>query len=209
MTGSSYKSLNDISEEEVKKIQQEAWEPDVITCDVLEALYHGDHEAFREVYLHWRKPIYGLLLKLTGSDEDAEDITQDVFIKVWENHSKVDPSKNIKSLLYLIARHMAINHFEKRKVRENYATSIDNTDVNFENSYDIIVEKETRLLMQVALDRMPRQRKTIYQMSYEEGLDAGQIAEKLAISKASVYNQLSAARKDLKELLTLFMVLFV
>lgn len=199
---------NHVSDEEIKRVRDE-WGPDNISSEILEQLRLGSHEAYQTVYLYWRKPIYLLLLKLTGSDEDAEDITQDVFIKVWENHHKVDPAKNIKSLLYLIARHSAIKHFDKRKARNNYSSQTIPDEIDFESSYDIIVAKETALLKEAALSRMPKLRQRIYVLYVEEGMSAEDIARRLDIKKETVYNNMSIIRKEFSELLTLFLILFV
>jgi len=200
-------SLNNDSDD--NKDLKDVWKPGVIPSDVLESLRLGSHNAYQTVYLHWRKPVYHLLLKLTGSPADSEDITHDVFIKVWENHEKVDPTKNIKSLLYLIARHSAIKHFDKQKARDNYVGMADKDDIDFESSYDIAVAKETELLKEAKLLRMSEQRRTIYLLSVEEGLSADQIAQRVGASKDTVYTQLSAAKKELHELLSLFMIFFV
>lgn len=179
-----------------------------ISSETLNYLRLGSQEAYKTIYLRWRKPIYTLLLKLIGSKQDAEDITQDVFIKLWEYRGKVDPSKNIKTLLYLIARQSAIKHFEKHKAGKNYIHSAKLNELTVESSYDIIVAKELELLKEIALSRMPKQRSTIYRMSIEEGLKAEEIAEKIKISKESVYNQLSLARKDIKGIISLILLLF-
>lgn len=195
-------------EEELRKAKEE-WGTDNIPSEILESLRLGSHGAYQTVYLHWRKPIYLLLLRLTGSEADAEDITQDVFIKVWENHHKVDPEKNIKSLLYLIARHSAIKHFDKRKARDNYSTQTTADEIDFESSYDIVVAKETALLKEAALSRMPQLRRRIYIMYVEEGLSAEEIAKRLDIKKETVYNNMSIVRKEFNELLALFMIFFI
>ncbi len=178
----------------------------VVTANILEDLRNGSQDAFKSVYLHWRKPIYMLLLKLTGSDADAEDITQDVFIKLWENHHKVIPSKDIRSLLYVIARHSAYNHLDRKKTRYKYQGA---EEIDYENSYDIVVAKETELLKELALSRMSDQRRRIYRMNVEENLDAQHIADQLGLTRETVYNQVSAAKKDLRELISVFMLFFV
>ncbi len=181
----------------------------VVSTDILESLRGGSHDAYKAVYLQWRKPIYLLLLKLTGSPTDAEDIVQDVFVKLWENRHKVDPSKDIRTLLYLVARHSAINHFNRKKARDKYRHISPPDDVDYENSYDIVVAKETELLKEIALGRMSEQRRRIYRMNVEENLDASQIAEQLGLTRETVYNQISAAKKDIRELITVFLLLFV
>lgn len=181
----------------------------IISQDILASLRDGRQEAYKAVYLQWHKPVYMLLLKLTGSKSDAEDITHDVFIKLWENRHKVDPQRDVRALLYVIARRSALNHFDRRKTRDKYKRFVADDGVDYENSYEIVVAKETELLKELALSRMSEQRSRIYRMSVEENLSAAEIAEKLGISQGTVYNQISAAKKDIRELIALFMLLFV
>lgn len=187
-------------------LNEATFEPGDSGLKLLEALRDGSPEAYREVYLQWRKPLYGLLYKLTGSHEDADDVTQDVFIRLWENHHKVDPSRNIRALLYLIARQLALRLIKKRRIHENYTVDFEFDEINYEDSSDIIVAKEMELLKQIVLSRMSEQRRLIWQMNSEEGLSANRIAERLGLSVQTVYNQLSSARQELKELLACLLI---
>lgn len=199
--------MTEITREEIKAIRSKASDNGCIPPHVLQALRDGDHDAFRQVYVRWRKPIYNLLYKLTGSTTEADDITQDVFVNLWEIRTKIDPGKNIRTYLYLVARQSAIKHFQKQKARSNYATYTRFDDIDMNTSYDIIVAKEIELLKELALSRMPKQRQHIYNLYYNEGLTNDEIASQLQITKESVYNQLSIARRDLREILALVLFL--
>ena len=181
---------------------------DFVTSDILKRLKEGSKDAFQAVYLQWRKPVYLLLLKLTGSKADAEDISQDVFVKLWENHEKIDPAKNIKSLLYLIARQSAFNHFDRKKTRKSYSSNAtaNGNSVDYESASDIIVAKEIELLKQITLSRMSEQRRKMYIMSVDENRGAAEIAQKLKVSKETVYNQISAAKKELRDIIAILLL---
>jgi RNA polymerase sigma-70 factor (ECF subfamily) len=173
----------------------------------LEALRDGSQEAFQTIYLQWRKPLFGLMLKLIGSRHDAEDITQEVFVRLWEIHDQVDPSRNIKGLIYLIARQLALKLIRKRRLHESYTVGFDFDEINYEDSSDIVVAKEMELLKQIVISRMSSQRQNIWKMS-EDGLAAGEIAGKMKLSTQTVYNQLSYIRSELRELLSLLIIFF-
>lgn len=176
--------------------------------DDLEALRKGDHRAYDKIYLRWRKPLFGFLYALMRSKDDAEDITQDVFINIWENRQKIDPSKNIKYYLYLIAKQSALKYFRKKKVHDGYVAYQKNNEFESFGSEEIVIAKELELLKDLALSRMPVYRRNIYKLNYEDGLSNEQIAQKLDISKETVYSQLSLARKQLKEIITMTVLLF-
>lgn len=180
-----------------------------ITAEVLTALRDGDHDAFRKVYLHYVTPIKDFLTILTRSEEEAEEITQDVFVNVWEKREKIDPRKSIKGYLYTIARNSALNLFEQRKVRSKYADSPLSKPDDYYASDEILIADETQLLIEIAVSRMPEQRRKIFELSRKEGLKSTEIAEKLALSRHTVDNHLAAAKKDIRELIALFLLLFI
>ncbi len=204
-----YDSLTDgLSEEDLRQTGNIVPPDDIITSDVLQRLREGDHESYRKVYLHWRKPVYKFLLNLTGTEEDADDITQEIFTVLWNYRDRIDPEKNIRSFLFLVARRAAYKSNRANMIRKRYADSVwGELSDNF-TSHDIVVEKETELLQQVLLQHMPPQQRKIFEMSNNEGLSAEEIAARIGIKRESVYNQLSKARKTLRDAL-LLLLLFV
>lgn len=179
-----------------------------ITPEDLELLKEGDHRIYDKVYLQWRKPIYNLLHKLTLSEAEALDITQDVFVNLWENRGNIDPAKDIKYYLYLVARQSAIKYFRRQKARVNYFSRSVWDEIDPNSSEDIVIAKEVELLREITLGRMPKQRRRIYELSLKDGMKNDQIAKELNISKETVANQLAMARRDLREVLGLFLILF-
>ncbi len=177
---------------------------------VLQALKEGNHDAYDEVYIRYRDPIYNFLKILTRSDVAAEEIAQEVFVNVWEKRDKINPAKNIKSYLYTIARNAALQYFNRQKVHGRF-TDFSAAAGNSESvsSEELVIAKETEILIEIALSRMPAQRRRVFEMSHYEGLSNEIIAEQLEISKSNVTSHLSNARKDIKEVLALFILLFI
>ena len=176
---------------------------DDVPFQLLQQLKNGDPKAYEDIYVHWRKPIYNFLLKLTGSESDSDDITQDIFVWLWESRSYIKPDKNFRAFLYLITRRMATKHFMKRKVRNNYALSGDFNHIDNYTSEDIVIEKELELLKDIIIYNMQPQRRKIFEMSHNLGMSDAAIAKELNLSMQTVYNQLSRARKEIKELLSI------
>ena len=181
-----------------------------ITSDVLLALKEGDHEAFREVYIHFKSPIKFFLRMLTRSDFEAEEITQEVFITLWEKHRNIDPGKNIKGYLYTIARNRVLKKLRDAKGMEGYGNLEDFNVADTESPPDdVLISREKEIIIRIAIEHMPAQRKRIMELCRYEGLSNEEIAVRLNISRQNVATHLTYARQDLKKVLTMLTALLM
>lgn len=194
--------MNDLNKKTVRSLSSLAGSS--ITADVLLALKEGDTKAFEQVYIHFYRPIYSFLLKLTGSEEDAGELTQVVFVNVWEKRCLIDPSRNIKHYLYTIAKNSALKLILRRKrivgeALEKHQDHIpDQTEATSE-----IETLEFRLLLGIALERMPKIRRQVF-LLYDKGYDNRQIALELNLSEQNAAKHLSRARKDIQNIFDRF-----
>lgn len=176
----------------------------------IEALQNGNHEAFEEIFLAYFDKVKCLLNGLLRSESDAEELTQDIFVKLWMNRQSINPSKTFSTYLYTIARNTALNYLKHKLVEENYKNSFNDLDVESADASDeILFAKEIRLLVEMTVCRMPAQRRRIYQMSREGGLSNSEIAEKLELSKKTVENQISLALQEIKRVISAFLIFFL
>ena len=196
--------------EEDKSTHQERVFPpdDLITSEVLAGLRDGDSESFQKIYLRWRKPIRNFIFSLQDSATEADDLTQDIFTALWNYREKIDPEKNISSFLFLVARRTVYSSFRTKQAHDRYAESVWPDESDPYTSHDMIVEKEAELLKRVLLQRMPAQQRKIFEMSHDEGLTPEDIADRLGVKRETVYNQLSKARKEIRDTVILLLVIF-
>lgn len=176
----------------------------------IEALQNGNHKAFEEVFLTYFDKVKFLLNGLLKSESDAEELAQDIFVKLWINRQSIDTNKSFNSYLYTIARNAALNYLKHKLVEENFKNNFNGVDAEQADSSDeILFAKEINLLIEMAVCRMPVQRKRIYQMSREKDISNNGIAEELGISKKTVENQLSLALQEIKRVISAFLVFFL
>lgn len=177
---------------------------------LLQALKEGSIDAFEQIYLMWRKPVFTLLYRITRSEEDAEDITQDVFAYLWNTHERVDPGKSLKAYVFLIAKRTAYRLLYRNNLKN---TSHSNVSVGYEseevNSHDLLVAEEIRMLTEYAIQKMPARQKEVYSLHYYENLSSADIAERLNISQENVRKNLQHAKKHLKEIIAFVLTVFL
>ena len=174
----------------------------------VEQLREGDHQAFSRIFSAFYLPVRNFLNLLTHSMDDAEEICQELFAKVWQNRKNLDPSKNFRAYLYTIARHETYDFFKRQKLIDAQAYQSWQADADG-CADEIIIAKETELLINLAVSRMPKQRRRIFELSRFEGMSNAEIAKQLNIRKNAVEKQLSYAMKDIREVLTAFLILFI
>ena len=178
--------------------------------EILVALKGGDHKAFEVIFVTYFNKVKYFINGLVKSESDAEELAQEVFVKLWVNRESIVIEKSFSSYLYVMARNAAFNFLKSKFVRDSYLND-QSYQSNEESvtSDDVMVAKETELLLKIIVSKMPEQRRRIYEMSRNQGLKNDEIAAKLNISKKTVENQLSLALKELRQVFSSFLVLFV
>ena len=195
-----------LSEETTRSIRSITPPDEIITSDILRRLREGDHASFEQIYLHWRKPVCKFVFNLIGTEEEADDITQEIFTVLWNYRERIDPERNIRSFLFLVARRIAYKSNRASRIRQKYVNSVWMEQSDPSTSHDLVVEKELELLQQALVRRMPAGQRKIFELSHNEGLSAEEIADRLGIKRESVYNQLSKARKALRDAILLLLL---
>ncbi|WP_295935967.1 RNA polymerase sigma factor [uncultured Alistipes sp.] len=181
---------------EIKRIES-------LNKQVLVDLRMGSHDAFSRVYLLYIDNLVAFLQMLLKSQHEAEEIAQEVFIRIWETRADIDPEKNIKSYIFTFAKRMAIDRMRHRVVVKKYLADafVTSDPTSMAPDQQIIVkEKEVECL--AAIDSMPPKQREIFVMSRFDELTDDELAEKFQISKRTVQAHLYNANKYLKEFLT-------
>lgn len=175
----------------------------------LKELAGGSRKAFEVLYMTYAPRVEYFLRGLLKNDLEAEDITQDIFYKIWSNRETIVRIDSFKSYLFRMAKNAVCNHYSHLLVKENYI-EIEKDKQDYE---DLIEEKihaeDLELLIVMSIEKMPPQRKKIFKMSRFEHLSNDEIALQLNISKRTVESHISQAMSDLRKLLVLYVITFL
>ena len=167
---------------------------------VILRLQKGDSDAFRELYNQYHQPLYHYVLRFVKSPALAEDVLQDVFLKIWEIRSRIDPELSFKAYLYRISRNSVFKLLKKIAVDENLRTQVLRQFSQSVADADLkVLWQQYEALLQAAINRLPPQRQKVFKLCREEGKSYEQVAEELGISRNTVKEHMVLAMKLIRE----------
>ena len=154
----------------------------------------GDQTAFTAIFDHYSPRIFAFVLKMSKSQTVAEDITQEIFLKLWNSREKFPEIKSYNAYIYSMAFNFAINYIKKNSWESSKLSLLkDNFNDHSNITEETIDFNESKLLLLQAIQQLPPQKKIIYKLNREEGLTLEQIAEKMQLSRNTVRNHLAEA----------------
>ena len=173
--------------------------------DLLRQLIRGDIAGY-EVLFHKYYPTFFAFIKgMTKETAVAEDIAQNIFMKVWLNREKLDAAKSIRNYLFVLAKHEIYNYFRTKSrtfttLKEAIAQTESKGGGNLPSRNEI-EEKldlaETAEQVEIIVGKMPPQRQQIFRMSRFEHMPSREIAEQLDISESTVRKHMQGILKKL------------
>lgn len=170
---------------------------------LLKRLISNSEEAFRELFVSYKDDIYAYSKSMLKDRIQAEEIVQEVFMKVWLNRTALDPTLSFKAYIFRLTRNMTINVLKKAANEEKLKKVIFyKTRNDYSPSVEIkINEKDYDKLRNKIIEELPPRRKLIFEMSRNEGLSYEEISLKLGISESTVKTQMSKALETIRVLL--------
>lgn len=163
----------------------------------IKRLIEGNFDAFRELYNHYYKQGLLFLTSIVKDKEEAENMLQDVFVKIWLRREQINPELNFNSYLFTCLRNMAFDHL--KKVEKSQQMKLQFMQFMEESNRPDSDVDDTRIIqLRTALDHLPEKRKMIVKLNIEEGKSYQEIAEIMRISKNTVKNQLVKAKQFLR-----------
>ena len=166
--------------------------------DWILALKEGDLQAFNELFDRYGKRLYNFSIGYLKSVENAEEIVQEVFMKIWDNRLELSAQKSIESYLFTIARNGILNTIRKSKSEQAYLNYV---KINPEKNVLLDEElnfNELEKAYHEAIEQLSPRRKEIFLLSREQALSNAEIAEKMSISVKTVENQMTTAISEIR-----------
>ncbi len=169
---------------------------------LISGLRDGNSVVFEEIYREYYTPLCYYCMRYVDSEEDSEEIVQDLFAKLWEKHHELEVNTSLNAYLYRAVQNYALNHLSKKKTKEKYqAYQKQQVYNNFESGQIKMEEDELKIIIKSAILELPEKRREIFELSRFEGMKNTKIAEKLSISVKTVEAQMTKALKYLRVVL--------
>lgn len=166
----------------------------------VEYLKKDDFIAFDSLFRKYSESIYSFVLSITRESYAAEEITQLVFLKVWEKRSKINEHLSFKSFLFSVTYNETISWLRKEKVNQRKVNDfIQGTEFTTNETVNTIEFRNLEITANQYISAMPEKRREIFLLSRNQGFTNKEIANKLDISVKTVENQMTSALKYLRE----------
>ena len=164
---------------------------------LVEAILQGDQGAFEELVRRKTSKVYSLCYRVAGNAEDAKDIAQLVFIKLWENLEKYDAAFTFDTWLYRMVTNVGIDFLRSRNSRDaavNSSLRLVKTTIDAEQGSALQKKEVEAIFQEVSATLSPKQ-KTIFIMKEMQDLPSAEISRILGCRESTVRNHLFNARK--------------
>ena len=147
--------------------------------ELISAFKNGDISGYNEIVRRYQQQVYWVIRKMVNSHDDADDLTQEVFIKIYSALKDFREESNLFTWLYRIATNYSINHIRKAKVRNTVSFDIITEQVvsRDKRSDEAVDEKTRRILLAEAIETLPAQQRAVFNLRYNENLSYEDISK--------------------------------
>jgi RNA polymerase sigma-70 factor (ECF subfamily) len=180
---------------------QPAASPDAVETLIQRCLQGDQHAWDLIVRQYWRK-VFNVAYKFVGKHDEAEDLTQDIFLKIFRSLDTFDRRANFQTWLISVSRNLCIDHYRSvRKERQMIAREVDTADLQPASSergpYHYVEHGDLRVMLQKALQTLPTTLRTAVILRDLQELSYQEIADRLGLPEGTVKSRINRGRIEL------------
>jgi RNA polymerase sigma-70 factor (ECF subfamily) len=174
----------------------------------VDKIRQGDSKSFEKLFMAYCQPLITFARRFIRDTSAAENIVQDVFLEIWINRSRLDPSLKIKSYLYTAVKNQALKQIRHDHVVQRSAKDLKSFDIPIKTPQDELDIKEMNTRFNQAVEELPEKCRIIFSMNRFDQFTYREIAEILGITVKTVETQMGRAMKFLRHRLADFLSIF-
>jgi RNA polymerase sigma-70 factor (ECF subfamily) len=168
---------------------------------LLQQVAKGDKTAFRAIHDHYWQGMYHTALSFLKSPDEAMDIVQEVFLKLWIKRASLPDTDDFKSYLFITTRNMLVSALRKKLRLDNLTRSYLDKEPAESLPNNALELKQLELLISEGVAQLPLQQQLMYHLTRHQGLSHEEVAGKLGIAKKTVSNTTTKALTGLRRYL--------
>ena len=152
-----------------------------------------DQNAFEQLYKQFYSGLLIYSMTLLPDKSTAEEVVEDVFIKIWSNRKTLYTISNFSYYIYTAVKHTSINYQNKRKrlLTDSFDTTYDDVFLDYNNPEIYLIRKENLSIIENTINNLPDKCKLVFRLIKEEGLKYKEVAKLLGISQKTVESHMT------------------
>lgn len=171
----------------------------VLESELLIKVSTGDQKAFTELFERHQTLVYDFSIRLTRSKIQAEEIVQNVFIRIWVNRTNLVNIENFGAYLNRATRNHSYTVLKKLAAQANREVELTVQVIGGgANAEHLTLYNDSAKILKTVVDTLPPQRKLVYELCHEKGLKYDEVAVKLNISSGTVHTHMKLALKTIR-----------
>lgn len=164
---------------------------------IIQTAHKNERKAFKMLFERYYKPLSVVAFMFTHNQNEAEDIVQQVLLKVWEEHQLLNIHTSLKSFLNTAVRNASINFLEKKKTREDYRQKFPKEEASL-NALDFLLNEEEQRIFKKAFADLPPKSRQVFELVYFQNMTYQKAADQLDISINTIKSHLQTCLKILR-----------
>lgn len=173
--------------------------------ELIDKIACGSDSAFQELFNRYKKLIVNVCYRLIGNRDEAEDVTQDVFLRVFRSAKQFTHRSKVSTWIYRIAINLSLNHLRRKKYRQ-WLSLDDGSTSNTPEFFDLVSSdcpkselhaKEQKKIIMTAINKLPADQRIAIMLQRYDGLSCQEIAAIMECSVGAVQARLHRAKKNL------------
>lgn len=161
----------------------------------------GDKQAYAHIINKYKNLLYATILRMTQNQQDAQDLVQEVFIKVYNQLDKYDKKGEFSSWLYRVAINHCMDEFRKKRYKMKQVELNGETMVNTRHPEVIYFKKEQSRQLERLIQTLPEDERLIILLRYVNELSYNEISELVGVPLSMVRNKIHRAKKKMRNTL--------
>ncbi len=173
--------------------------PNILDPELCDLLKEGNENAFAEIFRRYQAPLFDFAYKRIRDKDEAKDIVQEIFVKLWNNRTEVQIKTSLRSYLYRCVLNGVLNILNRQVIREEYVCSLQQMIEEHTQEADYhIRETDMERLINTEIAALPPKMREVFELRKKEYLSNREIAGKLGISEQTVETHMKRALRVLR-----------